>query len=221
MDEQTLQKPLDPPEMDPSEDLTEGEKTSESGHEQEEQPGCPATEEPAGLDPEPAKDDLSSTEEKVPLETPAETDDQSDRTLSPVPPADLPDPQELGRLREELNRLRQEIRSARKSLIEQETELEEFRDLFPDVSLSSLPDSVLNDVQRGVPLAAAYALMERRNAHLRQIAKATNAANDQRSSGSAEGNSTGFLSAAEVRAMTPEQVRKQYRQILLSMPKWH
>ena len=221
MNEQILQKPLDPPEVDPSEVFAEDETPSESGHKQKEQPDCATAEDPAGSEQEPAKNDLPSTEEKDPLETSAEADDQSDRALSPVPPVDLPDPQELGQLREELNRLREEIRSARKTLIEQETELEEFRDLFPDVSLSSLPDSVLNDVQRGVPLAAAYALMERRNAHLRQIAKATNAANDQRSSGSAEGSSTGFLSPAEVRAMTPEQVHKQYRQILLSMPKWH
>lgn len=106
-------------------------------------------------------------------------------------------------------------------MIEEEAELEEFRDLWPDVSLTSLPDAVLHDVKNGVPLAAAYALNERRAQRLTKIAEATNAANHARSSGSAEGECSGFLSPAEVRAMTPEQVRKQYRQILLSMPKWH
>ena len=117
--------------------------------------------------------------------------------------------------------MREEIRSAKNSLIKQEAELEEFRDLFPGVSLATLPDSVLADVQNGVPLAAAYALMERRSEHLQKIAAAANAANNRRSSGSAEGDSAGFLSPAEVRGMSPEQVRKHYRQILLSMPKWH
>ena len=120
-----------------------------------------------------------------------------------------------------MNDLREEINSARRTLIEQEAELEEFRDLFPNVSLSSLPDAVLADVRRGVPLAAAYALMERREARLQKIAAQANTLNGQRSSGSAGGNSVGYLSPSEVRAMTPEQVRKQYRQILLSMPKWH
>ena len=120
-----------------------------------------------------------------------------------------------------MNDLREEINSARRTLIEQEAELEEFRDLFPKFSISSLPDAVLADVRRGVPLAAAYALMERREARLQKIAAQANTLNGQRSSGSAGGNSVGYLSPSEVRAMTPEQVRKQYRQILLSMPKWH
>ena len=117
--------------------------------------------------------------------------------------------------------MREEIRAARRSLIDREAELEEFRSLWPDVSLASLPDVVLQDVERGVPLAAAYALMERRRQNLAKVAEAANTVNRLRSSGSAEGDSSGFLSAAEVRAMTPEQVRKHYRQILLSMPKWH
>ncbi|MBE6529244.1 MAG: hypothetical protein E7680_01410 [Ruminococcaceae bacterium] len=155
------------------------------------------------------------------MEDPLQTDNQPDRTLPADPPADRFDPQELGQLREELNRLREEIRSSRKALIEQEAELEEFRDLFPDASLSALPDVVLSDIQRGVPLAAAYALNERRSQRLAKIAESANAANRARSSGSAEGDSVGFLSPAEVRNMTPTEVRKQYRQILLSMPKWH
>lgn len=117
--------------------------------------------------------------------------------------------------------MREEIRSSRKALIEQEAALEEFRDLFPGVSLSTLPDAVLEDVKRGVPLSAAYALNERRSQRIAAVAESANAANRARSSGSAEGDSVGFLSPAEVRAMTPAEVRKQYRQILLSMPKWH
>ncbi len=159
--------------------------------------------------------------EESPLEVSGETGVQPDRTVAPDPPLLGADPQELGRLRQELNDLRDEIRSAHRTLIEQEAELEEFRNLFPDVSLSALPDSVLKDVRRGVPIAAAYALEERRQSRLQKIAAEANAANDLRSSGSAEGESVGFLSPSEVRAMTPEQVRKQYRQILLSMPKWH
>ena len=210
MDEQTLQKPVDPADVDLAETLPKAEETakSESGT---------GTGEPLGN----GTDSTADAPEELPLEVPVQADDQPIPTLPPDPTADQPDPQELGRLREELTRLREEIRSAKNSLIKQEAELEEFRDLFPGVSLAALPDSVLADVQNGVPLAAAYALMERRAARLQKIAEEANAANNQRSSGSADGDSAGFLSPAEVRGMSPEQVRKHYRQILLSMPKWH
>ena len=214
MNEQSLQIPLDPTAVDPAETLPQEEPLEAPKGRTRRKNANPATgSEQAGVEERPAPEPV--------LETPAENCDQSDPDLSPDPAADQPDPQELGRLREELNGLREEIRSARRTLIEQETELEEFRDLWPDVPLSTLPDAVLEDVRRGVPLAAAYALMERRRQKLEKIAAATNAANQARSSGSAEGDSSGFLSRAEVRAMSPEQVRKHYRQILLSMPKWH
>lgn len=154
-------------------------------------------------------------------ETPAEAGHQPDRTLPPDPPAGEPDSEELGQLREELSRLRDEVQSARKALFAREAELEEFHTLWPDVPLAALPDEVLREVDRGVPLAAAYALVERRQQQTAKIAEATNAVNQLRSSGAASGDSSGFLSPAEVRAMSPEQVRKNYRQILLSMPKWH
>lgn len=228
MNEQA-QIPADPLEMVPQEESPQKE-TGESAKPKFKKGGksarTHATEQPdpgskEGSGQERGEIPAPAEEEALPLETPCEPAAQPDAAPPADPPAGGGDPQELGRLREELNQLREEIASARRSLIEEEAELEEFRDLWPDVSLSSLPDAVLRDMKNGVPLAAAYALNERRNERLAKVAAAANAANRARSSGSAEGECSGFLSPAEVRAMSPEQVRKQYRQILLSMPKWH
>ena len=233
MNEQSLQSPLDPVEMEPKETLPEkeaGEPAKEKRKKGGKSEKAYATEQPdpgpaersgeeCGGNAEPAEQ--ADRQEELPLETPCETAHQPDAALPADPPAGGIDPQELGRLREELNQLREAVYAARRSLVEEEAELEEFRTLWPEASLASLPDAVLHDMKNGVPLAAAYALNERRTERLAKIAEAANAANRARSSGSAEGECSGFLSPAEVRAMSPEQVRKQYRQILLSMSKWH
>ena len=126
----------------------------------------------------------------------------------------------MGRLREELTRLRDEVRSTRETLLRREAEFAEFRELFPGVSVSSLPDAVWDDVRRGVPLSAAFALSERRREHVEKTAADFNRSNRDRSCGAAGGQTSGFLSAREVRAMTPAEVREHYNQIMLSMPKW-
>ena len=140
--------------------------------------------------------------------------------LEPAPPADLPDPQELGRLREELTHLREEVASAREAFLQKEADYAEFRALFPAVPLASLPDAVWEDVRRGIPLPAAVALSERRRALTEQAAEAANSANRERACGNVRGETAGYLSARDVRAMSPEEVREHYEQILRSMPRW-
>ncbi len=127
----------------------------------------------------------------------------------------------MGQLREELTRLRDELRETRDSLLRREADLAEFQDLYPEISLSSLPDSVWEDVRRGIPLTAAFALSERRRIRTEEKADAVNRANRAASVGAVGGEASGFFSAREVRAMSPAEVRANYNQIMLSMPKWH
>ena len=99
-------------------------------------------------------------------------------------------------------------------------ECEEFRSLYPDVPLSALPDSVWKDTESGIPLAAAYALADRRRIRTEELAAEANLRNKGRSSGSLEGTAPEYFSADEVRAMSQKEVRRNYQKILRSMSHW-
>jgi outer membrane protease len=102
------------------------------------------------------------------------------------------------------------------------SECAEFNLLYPSISISSLPDSIWESVKKGVPIAAAYALEERRAAVADMKAQSVNAANRQLSSGSIDAPATEeFYTPDEVRAMSPLQVRENYSKIISSMSKWH
>lgn len=179
---------------------------------------------PSPADP-PAVDSAEPAEEgelrrDEPERSAPENSDPSGGTMAPDPSSDLPDPTELERLREELNDLRDEIRSARDTILKREAELSEFRSLYPEASLSALPDAVWEDVRRGIPLTAAFALSERRRELAERQAEEANRRNGARDCGDVGGSTSGFLSAREVRAMSPAEVRENYTQIMLSMPKW-
>ncbi len=183
------------------------------------QPENPPAVDPAR--PAPAEPDPNGGNgPEVPVEAPANAPDPRGGALAPDPPADLADPQERERLREELTRLREEIAATRDSFRKMRDDLAEFRDLYPDRSPDSLPDAVWEDVRNGIPLCAAVALSERRRARLEEKAEAANRANASRAAGSVREATDGFLSAREVRAMSPAEVRENYKQIMLSMPSW-
>ncbi|MBQ7347182.1 MAG: hypothetical protein IJW55_04435 [Clostridia bacterium] len=126
-----------------------------------------------------------------------------------------------------MEQLRTELRELRRALDERDAffgrlgkECEEFSALYPDASLSSLPDSVWDDVRRGIPLAAAYALAERRRARTEERAKESNLENGKRSAGAVGGAQDDYFSPAEVRAMSQSEVRANYQSIMRSMQKW-
>ena len=96
----------------------------------------------------------------------------------------------------------------------------EFLELYPDADFKDLPDSVWKDVGRGVPLAAAFALFERKRFCTEQKAFAYNTLNSQRSAGGLEATPSDYYSPNEVRAMTPSEVRANYDKIMRSMQKW-
>lgn len=97
---------------------------------------------------------------------------------------------------------------------------DEFRALYPDVRREQLPDEVWEATRGGLPLEAAYALYERRQALLRKDAERVNRRNADGGWGRADAATEGFLSPDEVRAMSPTEVRKHYARIVESMKHW-
>ena len=131
---------------------------------------------------------------------------------------------ELDELRGELTQLRRELaeREARLMQAEQiERTYAEFCDLYPDISIDALPKEVWQDVKNGIPLAAAYALAERRKTIFDKRAADANAQNRARSAGAVNNAQNIEFSPAEVRAMSSSEVRANLPQIMRSMQKWH
>lgn len=130
---------------------------------------------------------------------------------------------------DELETLRAEVASLRAQLSEERAvysrvnaEYNEFARLYPEVPLTSLSEDIWESVKRGVPIAAAYALEERRAAVANMKANAVNDNNRRLSSGSVDRRTAEeYFSPDEVRAMTPGEVRANYSKIISSMSKWH
>lgn len=162
-----------------------------------------------------------SDDASLPLE-----ENQTD-SLAPVETAPL-DPSAEANL-EEIDRLQREIVSLREALAKKEaeetralSELEEFGRLFPSVSVKNLPDEVLSSLGKGIPLAAAYALYEKKSEMARLSAEAINRANAKKSAGRAGTDTAGeYFSPDEVRAMSQKQVRANYTRIRESMKHWN
>ena len=127
---------------------------------------------------------------------------------------------ELERLRGELTLLRAELSKRDLRLEQMSKEFEEFNTIYPNIPLSTLQDSVWDDVRRGIPVAAAYALAMRRMEHTAQTAAFCNQQNASRSSGALQPTEPDYFSPAEVRAMSQSEVRANYHKIMQSMQKW-
>ena len=153
-----------------------------------------------------------------PPDAPADPDPAG---MAPDPGAVPADSAELSELREELTRLREELSHREAVSLRLGRECAEFRELYPDVPLSSVPDTVWDSVRDGIPLPAAFALAERKRLLLDRAAKESNRRNLSRSSGEVGQEAPGYFSFEEVRRMTRDEVRENYNSILLSMQKWH
>ena len=185
------------------------------------------TEESAEESPHEALPCRDGGEEEAPTATdaldPAADPEAPPQSPDPDPEADAADPQpdrELECLRRELRELKSEMEAQRRAFDRMGAECAEFCELYPEASPTDLPDQVWESMRRGVPLAAAYALYQRRRACIEEAAKRLNAENKSRSPGCVESPTGGYLSPDEVRAMTPAEVRANYQSILLSMQKW-
>ena len=124
-------------------------------------------------------------------------------------------------LEQELINLRAQLaaRDARDARIQRE--YDEFRAFYPDVPLGEISDAVHEQVEKGIPLVAAFALEERKKLLLKQRAEEVNAENRRRSSGAVSGTESAYFSPAEVRAMSQAEVRRNYNLIIESMKSWH
>lgn len=140
-------------------------------------------------------------------------------------PSESEDEGELERMRAELEELRGEL--ARRDALEEGNrrmmrECEEFGEYFPEVELSAVPDEVWESVKGGLPLAASYALYARREELQKLRADELNQRNRMMSAGSvSKGGEEKYYSPSEVKAMTREQVRSNYSEIVESMRHWH
>ncbi len=132
-----------------------------------------------------------------------------------TPPADR-----IDELRGEIARLREEMAAREAFRARLEEDYTDFHTLYPEIALASLSDAVWKQVQSGTPLAAAYALEERRQLLLQRRAQAANRQNRERSAGGFSESPNDHYSPAEVRAMSSTEIRKQMPLIMESMKKW-
>lgn len=101
-------------------------------------------------------------------------------------------------------------------------EYAEFRALYPDADTEALPDDVLASVEDGIPLAAAYALYEKRMQKRSADIAAHNKSTRQVSFGSVgKSPESDYFTPDEVRAMSQGEVKANYSKILQSMKNWH
>lgn len=131
---------------------------------------------------------------------------------------------ELEQLRGELKQLREELhqrdlRAQREERISRE--YTEFLELYPETPIASLPQEVWQEVEKGTPLAAAYALAERKRSLRVGRAADSNTSNRTRSAGAVRNAESIEFSPAEVRAMSSQEVRANLSKIMRSMQKWH
>ena len=172
------------------------------------------TKEPISSNHEEAENVLLPAEEpEILLETPNEEEELDEKNLP------LPSTEEL---QNELTSLRQELEQTKALHARMACEIGEFHALFPDVNTQSLPESVWEQVKNGIPLAASYALYEKKCEMQRRHADQINLQNAQRTPGSAGKHTPAeYFSPDEVRQMSQSEVSSNYQKILDSMKKWN
>lgn len=165
--------------------------------------------------------DTETCENTAPCE-PSEPAAEEMSPEGPQPNAREADAEVILALKEELDKLKSELENSRAAYDRLSSECADFSELYPDIPVTSLPDSVWKSFKSGVPLAAAYALYEKRERMAAAKAADVNAKNKELSSGSLDSSkSEEFFSPAEVRAMSAAEVRANYAKIITSMSKWH
>ena len=129
---------------------------------------------------------------------------------------------ELEGLREQVRMLTEELRARAAFADKIAAQLGEFGELFPDVSMESVPESVWDSVRAGSSLASAYAIYARRTYINEMRAGGINKRNAELSAGLAgKGTASEYYTPDEVRAMSQREVRANYSKIVESMKKWN
>lgn len=166
-------------------------------------------------------DEMIEAEEQTEI---SETDDIAEENLETDSESEdeLNDPETIKALKDELNNLRRELEDTRLAYGRLSKECEEFSELYPSVPVTSIPDSIWKSFKSGVPLAAAYALYEKKEAVAREKASSINEKNKRLSSGSLKSDKNEeYFTPAEVRAMSAAEVKANYAKIINSMSRWH
>ena len=157
--------------------------------------------------------------------TPSEaelTELESDIPADVEAPEEAPSVDDISALKAELEDLKLQLEQSRAMYDKFHAECLEFSSLYPDIPLSSIPDNIWESTRAGIPLAAAYALSEKKEGSAKARAASINTKNNERSSGALNGSgSDDFLSPAEVKAMSAAEVRANYAKIITSMSRWH
>ncbi len=100
-------------------------------------------------------------------------------------------------------------------------EIKRFCTVFPGVDAESIPESVWADVERGIPLAYAYALFAAENSGGNAYAEEVNERNSKYAVPAfVEGADEGEISMDEVDGMSASAVKKNFPRILRSISKW-
>ncbi len=158
---------------------------------------------------------LPTEEPEAPIPAPGE-DVESEHTESAEGTEDY------AALRRELEVLKEQLQLREREEAHLRETFGEFRSLFPGVRSEGIPDSVWQEVDRGIPLCAAFALHEKRMEAERHRADEVNRRNARLSAGRAGTDTAAeYFSPDEVRAMSPSQVREHYAKIRASMKKWN
>ena len=133
---------------------------------------------------------------------------------------------------DEITLLKAEIESLRNELKERKEreeldsrileQIREFEDYFPEVSLNQIADEVWEMVKKGAPLSASFALHMRKRELEKKKVSDFNEKNRRMSAGSLiQGDGEKYYSPAEVKKMTPAQVKSHYDEIVASMRHWN
>lgn len=147
--------------------------------------------------------ELPASESDTPLDTP----EKEDSTVA---------------LQEELTRLRAELSALREQHAKSAAEVAEFHELFPEMSLSTLPDSVWDAVKAGTSLSASVALYEKKRELAAKRAENVNRQNAARSPGLAGQDAPPeYFTPDDVRTMSPSDVRRHFDAIRRSMQSWN
>lgn len=126
---------------------------------------------------------------------------------------------------DEILESRKNKREEKSKIIEQEKldeDIKLFRELFPNVNADAIPNEVWENVGSGMTLTAAYAIFQRKMDILGEHAENINAELANKAPiGLPENDGDSFVSSGEVENMTPAEIKKNYKKILLSLKKWN
>ena len=158
-------------------------------------------------------------------ELPTETEEsEEEAAVGPEEPAEevSDSTEDAERLLAEIASLREELEAKKRESERLFSEIAELALTFPYITLESITEEVWRSYREGTPLAAAYALYEKKRHTSEGYAREINERNAARSSGAiANSSDGGYYTPEEVRKMTPSEVKKNYRFIIESMKKWN